>query len=207
MNREDKFAHKAKEYEALQRRLDTANAIALKIKENIALTKEIHIIDFGSGTGLLLEALSNDIGKVTAIDISPSMTNVLREKNLPCEVDINEIDLTKEDLDIQVDGIVTSMTMHHIKDIKTMFTKFSKMLKNGGFIAIADLDKEDGSFHSVDTGVEHFGFERNEFIYFAQESGFTECKIVDVVKIVKQNRDYGIFLMTGVKANFSESEV
>ncbi len=42
MNREDKFAHKAKEYEALQRRLDTANAIALKIKENIALTKEIH---------------------------------------------------------------------------------------------------------------------------------------------------------------------
>ncbi len=135
------------------------------------------------------------------------MTNVLREKNLPCEVDINEIDLTKEDLDIQVDGIVTSMTMHHIKDIKTMFTKFSKMLKNGGFIAIADLDKEDGSFHSVDTGVEHFGFERNEFIYFAQESGFTECKIVDVVKIVKQNRDYGIFLMTGVKANFSENEV
>ncbi len=199
MNSEDKFAHKAKEYDALQRRLDTANAIAAKIKENINLTKETHIIDFGSGTGLLLEALSNDIAKVTAIDISPSMTSILREKELPCELDIIELDLTKQDLDIQVDGIVTSMTMHHIKDIKTMLEKFAKMLKSGGFIAIADLESEDGTFHDTDTGVEHFGFENEDLKQLVQESGFKNCKIETVTKISKPHKDFNVFLLTAFK--------
>ena len=199
MNREDKFAHKAKEYEALQRRLDTANAIAAKIKENIPLIKDIHIIDFGSGTGLLLEALSVDIGKVTAIDISPSMTSVLREKELPCELDIKELDLTKQDLDIEVDGIVTSMTMHHVKDISAMLTKFSKMLKAGGFLAIADLETEDGTFHSEDTGVEHFGFDKEEFKKIAEQNGFTNCKIETATKISKPHKDFNIFLLSAFK--------
>ncbi len=199
MNSEDKFAHKAKEYDALQRRLDTANAIAAKIKENINLTKETHIIDFGSGTGLLLEALSNDIAKVTAIDISPSMTSILREKELPCKLDIIELDLTKQDLDIQVDGIVTSMTMHHIKDIKTMLEKFAKMLKSGGFIAIADLESEDGTFHDTDTGVEHFGFENEDLKQLVQESGFKNCKIETVTKISKPHKDFNVFLLTAFK--------
>ena len=199
MNREDKFAHKAKEYEALQRRLDTANAIANKIKENIKLTKETHIIDFGSGTGLLLEALSCDIGKVTAIDISPSMTSILREKELPCELYIKELDLTKQDLDIEVDGIVTSMTMHHIKDIKAMLKKFGKMLKSGGFIAIADLESEDGTFHSTDTGVEHLGFAKEEFKKIVEQNGFKNCKIETVTKISKPHKDFNIFLLTATK--------
>ena len=199
MNREDKFAHKAKEYEALQRRLDTAKTIATKVKENINLTKETHIIDFGSGTGLLLEALSNDIGKVTAIDISPSMTEILREKELPCEVDIKELDLTKQDLDIQVDGIVTSMTMHHIKDIEAMIKKFRKMLKSDGFIAIADLESEDGTFHSEDTGVEHFGFDKDEFKKIVENCGFKNCKIETVTKISKPHKEFNIFLLTATK--------
>ena len=199
MNSEDKFAHKAKEYDALQRRLDTANAIANKIKENINLTKETHIIDFGSGTGLLLEALSNDIGKVTAIDISPSMTNILREKELPCKLDIKELDLTKQELDIQVDGIVTSMTMHHIKDIEAMLKKFSKMLKPNGFIAIADLESEDGTFHSTDTGVEHLGFDKEEFKKIVEQNGFKNCKIETATKISKPHKDFNIFLLTAIK--------
>jgi len=200
MNKEDKFAHKAKKYEAKQRRLDTANSIADKIKENIKLTKDTHIIDFGSGTGLLLEALSKEIGKVTAVDISASMTSVLREKELPCKLDIKEIDLTKDDLDIKVDGIVTSMTMHHIKDTKAMLDKFYKMLKSGGFLAIADLESEDGTFHSEDTGVEHFGFDKEEFKKLVDNCGFKNTNIESVAKITKPHRDFKLFLLTAFKA-------
>ena len=199
MKTEDKFAHKAKEYEAKQRRLDTAKTIADKIKENIKLTKDTHIIDFGSGTGLLLEALSEDVGKVTAIDISPSMTSVLREKELTSQLDIKEIDLTKQDLNIKVDGIVTSMTMHHVKDIKAMLLKFNKMLKAGGFIAIADLESEDGTFHSTDTGVEHLGFDKEEFKKIVETSGFKNCKVETATKISKPHRDFNIFLLTAFK--------
>ena len=199
MNKEDKFAHKAKDYEAKQRRVDTANTIAQSIKKSVLLTKDTHIIDFGSGTGLLLEALSCDIGKVTAIDISPSMTSVLREKKLACKLDIKELDLTKQELDIQVDGIVTSLTMHHIKDIKTMLKKFNNMLKPKGFIAIADLESEDGTFHSSDTGVEHLGFDKEEFKQTVEQCGFNNCKIETVTKIAKPHKDFNIFLLTATK--------
>ncbi len=199
MNRVDKFASKAKEYDTLQRRLLTAKAIANKIRVNINLRKDMHIVDFGSGTGLLLESLAKDIAKVTAIDISPSMTNILREKSIPCKLDIKEIDLTKEDLDLKVDGIVSSMTIHHIRDVQALFKKFHKMLKSGGFIAIADLDSEDGSFHSVDTGVEHFGFDRKEFIDLAKEAGFTNIKIEDATTISKPHKEFNVFLLTASK--------
>ena len=199
MSREDKFASKAKDYDTLQRRLQTAKAIANKIKANINLTKDMHLIDFGSGTGLLLESLADNIGKFTAIDISPSMTTILREKSIPCILDIKELELTKEELDIKVDGIVSSMTIHHIKDVQAIFKKFYNMLKSGGFIAIADLDSEDGSFHSVDTGVEHFGFERNEFINFAKEAGFSNIKIDDATTISKPHKEFGVFLLTAIK--------
>ncbi len=199
MNRVDKFASKAKEYDALQRRLLTAKAIANKIRVNINLRKDMHIVDFGSGTGLLLESLAKDIAKVTAIDISPSMTNILREKSIPCKLDVKEIDLTKEDLDLKVDGIVSSMTIHHIRDVQALFKKFHKMLKSGGFIAIADLDSEDGSFHSVDTGVEHFGFDRKEFIDLAKEAGFTNIKIEDATTISKPHKEFNVFLLTASK--------
>ncbi len=39
-------------------------------------------------------------------------------------------------------------------------------------IAISDLDKEDGSFHTEDTGLYHFGFERDAITSVANLAGF-----------------------------------
>ena len=195
----DKFAFKANDYDALVRRRESAKAIANKIRANVAIDKNMHLLDFGSGTGLLLEELASEVSKFTAVDISPSMTKVLKQKSIPCELDIKELDLTKETLDIKVDGIISSMTMHHIKDIRAIFKKFYSMLKSGGFIAIADLDTEDGSFHSVDTGVEHFGFDRDEFLEYAKEAGFKNCKIDDATVINKSYGKFGLFLLIAYK--------
>jgi hypothetical protein len=41
---------------------------------------------------------------------------------------------------------------HHVRDIGAMFRRFHEMVNPEGFIAIADLDKEDGSFHTEDPG-------------------------------------------------------
>ncbi len=195
----DKFFKKANSYDKLDRRVLLARAAASKIKEQITLNKDMHLIDFGSGTGLLLEQFANDVKKITAIDISPSMNAVLKSKNLPCELDILEIDITKTEPEIKADGIISSMTTHHIKDIQKLFKTFYKMLKPNGFLAIADLDKEDGSFHETDTGVEHFGFEREEFVKLAQNAGFKNCKIQDLYTIKKPYGKYDVFLLSAVR--------
>jgi ubiquinone/menaquinone biosynthesis C-methylase UbiE len=202
MEKRDLFAHKSKSWDLNSKRVKSAKAIANGIIKNIKLNKSMHIMDFGAGTGLLSYFLSDEVGVVTAIDNSPSMLEVFREKSsiFNCPTKILELDLTKDILtNITFDGIVSSMTIHHIEDIEDMLKKMYSLLKEGGFIALADLDIEDGSFHSDNSGVFHFGFDRDSFNRIAQKVGFNMIKFETVNIIKKPHKEFSIFLMVGVK--------
>jgi len=197
----DHFAHKASSYEQNKDRVDNVASIADAIVARVPLNKSMHLMDFGSGTGLLLERIAPNVGKITAVDVSQSMNAQLREKldRLACKVEIVEIDLETTSLRQSFDGIISSMTMHHIKDIPAMFEKFYALLNDGGFLAIADLDREDGSFHTEDTGVHHAGFDRDAITKTASRAGFRNVAIDTVSAINKRGKDYPVFLMTAYK--------
>jgi cyclopropane fatty-acyl-phospholipid synthase-like methyltransferase len=197
----DHFAHKASSYEQNKDRVDNVAQIASAMLGKILFAKSMHVMDFGSGTGLLLERIAPHVGKITAVDVSTSMNAQLREKQgrIGCELEMLELDLEKSPLDKKFDGIISSMTMHHIKDIPGMFKKFHAMLNEGGFIAIADLDREDGSFHSEDTGVHHTGFARDEITKVAESAGFRNVEITTASVVNKPQGDFPVFLLTGIK--------
>lgn len=199
--KKDHFSEKAKDYEKDKGVKNTVKAIAEVIRQEIAFTKEMHIMDFGSGTGFLLEEIAPLVKKITAIDVSPSMNEQLANKKntISCELDLLEIDLTKETINQKFDVIITSMTLHHIKDTKAILKVFYNLLENGGSLTIADLDKEDGSFHTTDTGVHHFGFDRNEIQNIAKEVGFKEIKTQQASTINKPHGDYTVFTLTAKK--------
>lgn len=54
---------------------------------------------------------------------------------------------------------MSAMTLHHIPDTDHILRVFHDLLKPGGWLAIADLDREDGSFHEPKVDVQH-GFDR-----------------------------------------------
>ena len=197
----DYFEQKAEIYDKDAKRVSNVDNIANSILSSIPFNKNMHIMDFGSGTGLLLERVAPFVKKITAVDVSEAMCKQLNEKikNLDCEVEILQLDLTKRKLDIKFDGIISSMTMHHIKDTQAMFNDFYKMLNDNGVIAIADLDTEDGSFHTEDTGVFHFGFERTAFRDKAIAAGFKNVKIITASIDEKPHGKYPVFLLTGNK--------
>lgn len=198
----DHFAQKAGTYEQSQKRVDNVANIADTIMAHVDLNKAMHIVDFGSGTGLLLERIAPHVGKITAVDISAAMNAKLLEKmpRLACEVDIAQIDLEETTLPQQYDGIISSMAMHHVRDIEKMLCKFNAMLKPGGFIALADLDTEDGSLHSPGTeGVYHNGFDREQMAQQASTAGFTHVSAHSASVIHKEPKDYGVFLLVGFK--------
>lgn len=197
----DYFQYKSHNYEEDKNRVNNVENIAESIKQNIVFNKTMHIMDFGSGTGLLLEKIASLVNKITAVDISKSMNEQLEVKreNLGCDLDIIDMDLSKSKLDQNFDGIISSMTMHHVKDVKNMFDNFYSMIINNGFIAIADLDLEDGSFHTEDTGVFHFGFDRKQFLNFAKKAGFRELKTISASIAYKPYGKFPIFLLLGYK--------
>lgn len=194
----DFFAHKADIYESDDNRVLNVENIANTIIKSVRLNRKMHIMDFGSGTGLLLERIAPFVRKITAIDISQSMNDQLERKrdSLDCKVDIIHINLESSDIPDTFDGIISSMTMHHVKDIEKMFLKFYSLLNDDGIIAISDLDKEDGSFHTEDTGVYHFGFDRNMITCAANQAGFRDVEIIDASVINKPYGAYPVFLLT-----------
>ncbi len=198
----DYFAGKAQSYENNAARVTNVHTIADAIMARIVYDKQnTHLMDFGSGTGLLTSQVAPYVRKITTVDISASMNEVLREKvdTMACEIEMREIDLVRSELDECFHGIISSMTIHHVEDVPALFEKFYQMLHVGGTIALADLDKEDGSFHTENTGVFHFGFEQNTFASWAKDAGFEDVNIEIVSVAKKPYGEYPIFLLTGRK--------
>ncbi len=191
------FDSRAKEWDLEDRRVKNAKAIAEVILKTVPLNKDMQVMDFGVGTGLLSYFLSDRVGKVVGIDISKSMLEVFLNKkdDFKCEIEAKNIDLFKDNLAYKFDLIISSMTIHHIKDIKKLFKIFYNLLNQNGYIALADLESEDGSFHSDNTGVHHFGFDFKELLNIAKETGFSDIKVEYANTIKKPHKDYIVNLL------------
>ena len=199
----DYFSEKAECFDGQKSITQNVDNIGQLILKELSFSNKMHIMDFGSGTGLLLSQIAPFVNEITAVDISASMIEVLQSKidTIDCKLQILEIDLTKETLDTKFEAIISSMTIHHIENVQEIFDKFYSLLNDNGTIAIADLDKEDGSFHSEDTGVFHNGFNRNEFLQIAKNAGFKDLKIQTASIMNKPTGKYPVFLLTGKKKN------
>ncbi|MGH1486237.1 MAG: class I SAM-dependent DNA methyltransferase [Cellvibrionaceae bacterium] len=197
----DYFQHKADTYDSNKSRVANVDNIANAIIRRLPFDKAMHVMDFGSGTGLLLERIAPLVDKITAVDISASMNQQLEEKShsLACKLEILPIDLSQSTIDMWFDGIISSMTLHHIDDIEHMFDRLYSLLKDDGLLAIADLDLEDGSFHAEDTGVFHFGFKRETLVAIAEKSGFKNIHIESASRLEKPQGCYSVFLLTATK--------
>ncbi len=200
----DYFSEKAEDYDGQNSTTQNVGNIGQLILKEISFSNKMHIMDFGSGTGLLLSQIAPFVNEITAVDISASMIGVLKSKmdTIDCKLQILDLDLTKKTLDTKFDAIISSMTIHHIEYVQEIFNKFYSLLNENGTIAIADLDKEDGSFHSEDTGFFHNGFNRNEILQIAKNAGFKDLKVQTVSIINKPTGKYPVFLLTGKKKNY-----
>jgi len=191
-------------------RVKLAQDIAGAILKKVTLTREMDVLDFGCGTGLLSLEFAPFVRSVTGVDSSKGMLEVLHEKVRKggvVNVRTRALDLTEGESVIgQYDLIVSSMTLHHIQDIPHMFRKFYQLLRPGGTLAIADLDQEDGSFHAHNDGVFHFGFDRAQVQVVFEHAGFGAVSVSSAAEMLKSvegkgERTFGIFLMTGQRIN------
>ena len=197
----DHFANKSKSWDMNSKRVQNAKGIAQLIVNNIKIDKSMELMDFGAGTGLLSYFIAPYIKKIVAVDNSPSMLLEFENKcdEFSCHTEIIERDLSSDTLERKFDGIISSMTIHHLEDIPALFSKLYTMLDEGGFIAIADLDSEDGSFHSDNTGVFHYGFDRQLLTRYAKEAGFSDITFSLANEISKPHATFTVFLMTAIK--------
>lgn len=201
-----RFDQVAAEWDFNPGRVVLARAVADAIRKAVALRPDTNAMDFGAGTGLVTLGLLPYVGNITAVDASGEMLRVLDEKlkasrignvhTMLCEIGKTSLP------EVEFDLIVSSMVLHHIPDVPETLHRLRPCLRPGGWIALADLDPEDGTFHTDSTGVYHHGFDREEVCRWLRDAGFIDTTSGEAHRIVRsspdgQTRQYPVFLVSG----------
>ena len=200
------FDTAAQDWDKNQLHLLRTEAIAQLLQKKIKLNTKMRALEFGSGTGLLSFALQSQLADITLMDSSVEMTNTTLTKVENAQLPhLHPIffDLEQEDYqDATFDIIFSQMALHHVGDIDKIIKKFAALLPKGGHLAIADLYKEDGSFHDMEFHG-HFGFHPDELAAILHKHNFThvshsECFVIE--KITPEGpKSYPVFLLTASK--------
>jgi ubiquinone/menaquinone biosynthesis C-methylase UbiE len=196
------FDSKARQWDENPVFRERAEKIAAAIRAAVPLSRTMTALDYGSGSGLLSFPFKDELGHITLKDTSPGMLAVASEKIAAlgiANMTTRLMDLTVAALpDERYDLIYSSMTLHHVPDTAAILAAFHALLNPGGWLCIADLDKEDGSFHGIEVDVHH-GFDRAALAELAEAAGFSGMSFQTVFEISKEKpegkRAYPVFLL------------
>ncbi|HKJ34154.1 MAG TPA: class I SAM-dependent methyltransferase [Balneolales bacterium] len=199
-----RFDDEAKNWDNDPIHLQISNNVSKAILENTDLTNDMEAFEYGCGTGLLSFALHEHLGSITMADNSEGMLEVLNNKIKDSGIDnmhAVKLDLTDGNMpERKYDLIFTQMTLHHIPDTESILKTFHNMLHPSGYLCVADLDSEDGSFHGKDVTDVHKGFDRNRLAEKAKKAGFNDISFQTAFQLEKEIEDgskqkFPIFLM------------
>ena len=203
-----RFDEAASQWDDNPVRVELARAVGAAIERAVPIRPNWRALDYGAGTGLLTLNLQPRLASVVALDSSEGMLEQLTRKiqaagithvqTRLCNIESQPFPETGFDL------VFSSMTLHHLRDVPLVLDRLAGALKPGGWLAAADLDSEDGTFHGQADDVFHKGFERRQVATWLGAAGLAKVRIFDAHIVKKaaptgEMRSYGVFLATGRK--------
>lgn len=209
MNEHRNFDTEAAAWDANPVRANLADDVAAAMVAACPLQPTMDVLDFGCGTGLVSLRFAPLVRSLTGMDSSSGMLDVFGYKaaqlhltnvrSQHCEADANAMPGGPYDL------IVSSMTLHHVRDIVPLLRAFHAALRGGGRLCLADLDPDGGAFHSDNTGVFHPGFDRGELRATLLAAGFSTVTNTTAAEVVKPAADgkmrrFTVFLLSAERS-------
>ena len=202
-----RFDDLAATWDSVPARREAAAGVAAAMKRAVPFAPHWTVLDYGAGTGLLTLQIEPLVARAFAVDASSGMLDALHDKLAAAgltKVVTQQADLQTADWDgPPVDAVVSSLTLHHLADVPGTLRRLVAALRPGGWLAVADLDQEDGSFHGPDVpDVHHLGFARSTISDWLVAAGCAEVTVADAHRFAKPDaaghlREYDVFLATG----------
>jgi 2-polyprenyl-3-methyl-5-hydroxy-6-metoxy-1,4-benzoquinol methylase len=94
------------------------------------------VLEIGCGTGLFTEKFAQSGANIIAIDLSPDLLALARQRNLP---NVLFMEKSFEDCDLEgpFDAIIGSSVLHHL-DLARTWSKILDLLRDGGRMSFAE---------------------------------------------------------------------
>lgn len=183
-------------------KVERAQKIARAIREAVPLNQSMRMLEYGAGTGLVTQALRDAVGPVTMADTSAGMRDVMTDKIASGTITgarVWDLDLATDPTpDERFEVIITVLTLHHIPNLEPVLSSFADLCVDDGYLCIADLEEEDGSFHG-DNFDGHHGFNPSALESLLDHAGFTKVTFERCHQIVRHGGLYPVFLSTAVR--------
>lgn len=196
------FDSRAREWDKDKMHMERSVAIAAELEKMISLSHSMKALEYGAGTGILSFLLQDHFSEITLMDNSQEMIKVCAEKIEYHQT--NHIvplwfDLEHGKYHGKFDIIYNQMVLHHVNDFEAILSKFYSLLNPGGYLAIADLYTEDGSFHGIDVKV-HLGFDPENLTEILKHIGFKNIEHKTCFELKRESgKIFPIFLLVAQK--------
>lgn len=138
------------------------------------------LLEIGSGSGEFLTLVTQDYGKIIALDISEEMLE--QAQQLAQQHGLNNIEFVLGDTQTalqestQADHIVCNMVLHHVPSPADVFADSAQLLKTGGSMVVADLCRHDQTWAKESCGDLWLGFEPDDLTRWANNAGLEESE-------------------------------
>ncbi len=201
----NRFDQQAAEWDNNPGRLATAKNIADAMLKAVPFSRAWRALDCGAGTGLLTLNLLPHVAEICATDSSRGMLEQLQKKILAAKIqNVSTLLWDAEAEPCPQTGfalVCSSMVLHHLRDVPAALQRLAQAARPGGWLALADLETEDGSFHPDPAGVQHHGFAPADLARWLADAGCHDIATRTAYTITKpdatgRDHHYPLFLAT-----------
>lgn len=150
----DWFSNWSNEYDNTLGKIGFHTDLLSMMAKHSAIRSGDKVLDIGCGTGLLsLKLLQKTDCVITGIDNSKEMMAIFQEKikrlkldsKITCKMmDANDLNFKKDTFE----KVLSSVTLHHIKNKTRLIKKVHKMLKPKGVLVIGEIDMDTSGKHN-----------------------------------------------------------
>lgn len=203
----NEFDIKAADWDNNPMHLERSRAIAGEIKKIVPLNNKMRALEYGSGTGITSFLLRDNLKEIVLMDNSREMLKVTNEKIRAAGVkNLKTLYLNLETDEYKggkFDLIFTVLVLHHVTDTQKIIRKLAQLMNPSGYLVIADLREEDGSFHDSSFHG-HNGFNTETLSAIIGKEGFSinsqkTCFVIKRQVSESETKDFEVFLLEAQK--------
>ena len=146
------------------------------------LTKEMHVLEIATGTGLIALNIASYVHSIEAIDFSPKMIVTAKKKSAPANVTFSVEDATALSFaDNTFDAVIISNALHIMPRPELVLTNIKRVLKPNGLLIAPTYSHghlKDSTWNINAKVLKWIGFETyakwkpEEYLAFLRKNGF-----------------------------------